>query len=74
MNMYFKSVFQALRESILQQDEYKTNPYFLRFFQSNTIVCLIIHIFCKSCEPKIVFALISILEKQFHGRKILQNL
>ena len=52
----------------IQLNEYETDPYFLHF-QSNTTVCLIIHVFCKSCEPEIVFVLICILAKQFHGRK-----
>ena len=38
------------------------SPYFLHFFQSNTTVCLIIHILFKSCEPKIVFVLICLLQ------------
>ena len=32
----------------------ETDPYFLKFFQSNATVCLIIHLFCKSCESEIV--------------------
>ena len=40
--------------------------YFL-FFQSITIVCLIIHVFYKSYEPEIVFVLIC--TEQFHDRK-----
>ena len=32
-------------------------------------VCLIIHMFCKSCEPEIVFELICTLAEQFHVRK-----
>ena len=38
----------------LQLNEYETNLHFLQRFQSNTTVCLIIHMFCKSCEPEIV--------------------
>ena len=32
------------------------NQFFLQFFQTNTTVCLIIDVFCKSCkhEPEIV--------------------
>ena len=30
---------------------------------------MFISVFCKSCEPEIVFVLICILAKQFHGRK-----
>ena len=32
----------------IQLNEYETDPYFLQIFQSNT--CLIIYMFCKSCE------------------------
>ena len=32
-------------------------------------VCLIIHLFCKSCEPEIVFVLICTLAEQFHVHK-----
>ena len=32
-------------------NKYETDPYFLQIFQSNTSVCLIISVFCKSCEP-----------------------
>ena len=43
---------------LVQLNEYETNPYFLQIFQSNTTVCLIIYVFCKSCkhgcEPEIV--------------------
>ena len=35
----------------LQLIKYATDPYFLHIFQSNTSVCLIISVFCKSCEP-----------------------
>ena len=28
-------------------------------------VCLIIHVFCKSCDPEIVFVLISTVAEQF---------
>ena len=37
----------------LQLNEYETEPYFLQIFQSNTTVCLIIHVLCKSCGPEI---------------------
>ena len=32
-------------------------------------ICLIIHLFCKSCAPEIVFVLICTLTKQFHVSK-----
>ena len=35
----------------LQLDKYQIDPYFLHILQSNTLVCLIISVFCKSCEP-----------------------
>jgi hypothetical protein len=53
----------------VQINIYETDPYFLRFFQSNTTVCLIIHMFCKSCEPEIDFVLICTLVEQLHVRK-----
>ena len=39
---------------ILQLNEHETFPYFLQFFQSNTTVCLIIYVICKSWEPETV--------------------
>ena len=35
----------------LQLNKYETDPYILQIFQSNTPVCLIISVFCESCEP-----------------------
>ena len=40
--------------TILQLNEYVTDPCFLQIFQSNTTACLIIHVFRKSWEPEIV--------------------
>jgi hypothetical protein len=40
-----------------------------RQIQSNTPVCLIIHLFCRSCEPEIVFVLIWTIAEQFHVHK-----
>ena len=37
----------------VQLNEYETKPYFLQIFQTNTTVCLIIHVLCKSCGPEI---------------------
>ena len=34
----------------VQLNKYETDPYILQIFQSNTSVCLIISVFCKSCE------------------------
>ena len=45
----------------IQLNEYETHPYFLPFFQSNMTVCLIIYVFCKSCELELVFVLICTL-------------
>ena len=53
----------------LQVNEYETDPNFLQFFQSSTTNCLIIHMFCKSCEPESVFVLICTLSEQFHVHK-----
>ena len=53
----------------LQVNDYERDPDFLQFFQSNTTVCLIIHVFFKSCESAIVFVLICTLAEQFHVRK-----
>jgi hypothetical protein len=43
---------------LVQLNKCETDPYFLQIFQSNTSVCLIISVFCKSfepiCEPEIV--------------------
>ena len=36
---------------IVQLNKYETAPYILQIFQSNTLVCVIISVFCKSCEP-----------------------
>ena len=38
----------------IQLNEYETEPYFLQFFQSNSKVCLIIYMFCESCNPEVV--------------------
>ena len=35
----------------VQLNKYETDLYFLQIFPSNTSVCLIISVFCKSCEP-----------------------
>ena len=53
----------------IQLNKYGTDQYFLQLFQSNTTVCLIIHVFCKSCDHEIVFVLICTLAEQFHVRK-----
>ena len=58
-----------LKYSAIQPNKYETEPYFLQLFQINTTVCLIIHLFCKSCEPEIVFVLICTLAEQFHVHK-----
>ena len=35
----------------VQLNKNETDPYFPQIFQSNTSVCLIISVFCKSSEP-----------------------
>ena len=41
----------AEKKIFLQLNKYETDPYILQIFQSNTAVCLIISVFCESCEP-----------------------
>ena len=54
----------------MQLNKYETDPYYSQFFQSNTpSVCLIMHLFCKNCEPEIVFVLICTIAEQFHVHK-----
>ena len=61
---------QQLRQSQkVLLNENKTDSDFLQYIKSNTTVCLIIHMFCKSCEPEIVFVLICTLAEQFHVHK-----
>ena len=43
------SLFET--QEYVQLNKYKTDPYIPQIFQSNTSVCLIISVFCKSCEP-----------------------
>ena len=42
------------KNALEELNEYETDPYFLQNFKSNTTVCLIIPVLCKSCEPEIV--------------------
>ena len=46
-----KSYAPLCIEKNIQLNKYKTDPYYLQIFQSNMSVCLIISMFCKSCEP-----------------------
>ena len=39
-----------IKQKLLQPNKYKTDLYFLQIFQSNMSFCLIISVFCKSCE------------------------
>jgi len=48
---------------LVQLNKYKTDPYFLQYFQSNTQVCLIIRVFCKSSDPEIVLPVLQIKTK-----------
>ena len=61
--------FQVHLPFLVQLNKYETDQYFLQLFQSTTTVCLIIHVFCKSCEPEIVFVLIFTISEQFHVHK-----
>ena len=40
-----------MSQPLVQLNEYETDPYFLKIFQSNKIVCVIISVVC---EPEIV--------------------
>ena len=72
---------EALLSVLLQLNKYETDPYFLKNFQSNMTVCLIIHVFCKNCEPDIVLAVLQIKTKTISssvfssqmGLQLLQN-
>ena len=48
---WFFCASEALETNEIQLNKYKTDPYFLQIFQSNMLVCLIISMLCKSCEP-----------------------
>ena len=55
---------------------WKTDLYFLQFFQTNTTVCLIIYVFCKNFEPKIVLKIkttTNVKTKTIPRSQILQN-
>ena len=60
-------------EYLIQLNEYETDPCFLQNFQSNTTICLIIHVFCKSCEPDIVLAVLQIKTKTISRSQTLQK-
>ena len=57
----------------VQLNEYETDPHFLQNFESNTTVCFIIHMFCESCEPEIVLAVLQIKTKTISRSQTLQN-
>ena len=48
--------------SYLQLNEYETDRYFLKNFQCAT---MLIHVFCKTCEPEIVLQECKSKQKQF---------
>ena len=66
-----------------QPCKYETDLYFLQIFQSNMSVCLIISLFCKSCEsiyePEITPVLYHLehlqksKQKQFHSKCSVYN-
>ena len=75
----FQFTFQTKKRKIhswlghknVQLNEYKTDPCFLQFFQSNTTGSLIIYVFSKiyepECELEIVFVLALVVKtKHFH--------
>ena len=57
--------FHDARIHIVQLNKYETDPYFLQNFQSNTTVCMIIHMACKIYVPEIVFVLIFRMANNF---------
>jgi hypothetical protein len=65
------SIHQHL--NCVQLNEYVTDPYFLQDFQSNTTVCLIIHMFCKSCEAEIVLTVLQMKTKTISRSQTLQK-
>ena len=65
-NSEFQFLYYLAKWLFLKLNKYETDPYFLHFFQCNTTVCFIIHVFCNRCEPEIVFILICPLAEQFH--------
>jgi hypothetical protein len=69
-----QGVVHKLRlQAEVQLNKDETDPYFIQLFQGNTTVCLIIHVFCKSCEPEIVFVLIFTIPVQFHVTKLVNQ-
>ena len=54
-NLSYPSTFKLIKKlRLLQLNEHETDPYFLQNFRNKMIVCLIIHVFRKSCELEIV--------------------
>ena len=55
MNVYvnYVKVYFCLqiKSTQVQLNKYEADPYFPQIFHSNTTVCLIISLLCKSCEP-----------------------
>ena len=47
----FSQNFFMKNSLVVQLNKYEADPYFLQIFQSNILVCLIISVSCKSCEP-----------------------
>ena len=53
--------------SMLQLNEYETDPYFLQLFQSNTTICLINHLNMRGLHsaPKVVFSMKILLTPEY---------
>ena len=60
--LYYDYFFGTKKKSKVFLNENKTDPNFLQFFIINTTLYLIIHVFCQSCAPEIVFVLTFALE------------
>ena len=63
-----------IQNDLLQLNKYKTDPYFLQDFQSNTMVCLIIHAFCKVYKCEIVFILICRTGRTILGSQLVHDI
>ena len=48
----------------------RQNHIFYHFFQSNTTVCLIIHVFCESCDPEFVLNSDPNYYAQYYGTRL----
>ena len=73
--LYFTALCSVIDVFIflVKLNKYETDPYFLQNFQSDTTVCLIIHMVCKGYKHEIVFVLIWRTGRTILGSQLLQN-